>query len=315
MQTQASLSAPAAPAARSRSLNVHALLVMLAVLCAVAVLGALAVYGWDYYILDAASRVESPKHEYLRPSGFIGIKLGMAGLALFVILYTYLIRKRSRTLGKIGKTKHWLNFHVVAGITAPLLITFHSSFKFQGLAGVAYWIMIAVMISGFVGRYLYGQIPRTLSAAEMTLREIEGVFADTARAIEEQCALPADAVARVMHVPSRNEVAAMPLLAALFRMAMVDLSRPFRLAALRRKQLTAVEILSTLGGFRASGHSELEAALALVKRQSWLLTKVVFLEKAQRVFHLWHVVHRPFSYSLIILIVVHIGVVAMLGYF
>ena len=315
METHASLSTPQERVVRPRVITAHTLLVGLATVCAAAAVLALTIYGWDYYILDAPARLESSKHEYLRPSGIVGINLGIAGLALFAVLYTYLIRKRYRRLGKVGKTKHWLNFHVLAGITAPLLITFHSSFKFQGLAGVAYWIMVAVMLSGFVGRYLYGQIPRTLSAAEMSLREIEGDFEKTASALAGQAALSQGAVESAMRVPSRSEVAAMPLPIALLRMALVDLQRPFRLASLRRMRLSPGEVAWTLGGLLSSGHAELEDALSLAKRQSWLLAKVVFLEKAQRVFHLWHVVHRPFSYSLVILIVVHLAVVAMLGYF
>ena len=39
-----------------------------------------------------------------------------------------------------------------------------------GMAGVAFWIMTAVALSGVVGRYLYAQIPRSLNAAVSALR-------------------------------------------------------------------------------------------------------------------------------------------------
>ena len=42
---------------------------------------------------------------------------------------------------------------------------------------------------------------------------------------------------------------------------------------------------------------------------------ISFLSKTQQLFHLWHVVHRPFSYSLAVLAIVHIGFVIALGYF
>jgi hypothetical protein len=32
------------------------------------------------------------------------------------------------------------------------------------------------------------------------------------------------------------------------------------------------------------------------------------------VFHLWHVIHRPFSYSFAILSILHVTVVLLLGY-
>ena len=45
----------------------------------------------------------------------------------------------------------------------------------RGLAGIAYWIMIAVMLSGLVGRYLYSQIPRRINAAELSLQEMQAM--------------------------------------------------------------------------------------------------------------------------------------------
>jgi len=59
-----------------------------------------------------------------------------------------------------------------------VLITFHSSFKLRGVAGYAYWSMIAVVLSGIVGRYLYGRIPRKLGAVEMSVDEAEQLCAD-----------------------------------------------------------------------------------------------------------------------------------------
>ncbi|HKW89240.1 MAG TPA: hypothetical protein VJN21_10850 [Candidatus Acidoferrales bacterium] len=131
------------------------------------------IYGFNYYTLDAAHRALSPKYNQLRPAGSIGIRLGVAGAFMFVLIFLYALRKRWRWLGRIGSTKHWLDFHIVLGLTAPVIFTFHSSFKFGGLAGIAYWIMIVVALSGIVGRYLYAQIPRSLGSAELTFNELQ----------------------------------------------------------------------------------------------------------------------------------------------
>jgi hypothetical protein len=133
----------------------------------------LAVYGFPYYWLDLAGRADSPLHAALRPSGTIGLRLGMLATVLFVGLFLYPVRKRWPWLNRIGTTRHWLDFHVLLGIIAPLVVTFHSSFKLAGIAGIAYWIMIAVALSGFVGRYLYAHIPLSLNTAELSLNEME----------------------------------------------------------------------------------------------------------------------------------------------
>src|SRR5262252_1943752 len=146
----------------------------------------LSVYGWDYYILSSEDRPFSPKHFALRPSGAIGLKLGFLGLIMFLIIFLYPLRKHWSWLMKKGSSKHWLDYHVILGIAAPFVIAFHSSFKFGGFAGMAFWIMFAVSVSGIVGRYLYGQIPRNLKAAEMTQRELQELHQKFAAELKEQ---------------------------------------------------------------------------------------------------------------------------------
>ena len=106
----------------------------------------------------------------LRPSGPIGVNLGLFGVLMFFVIYLYPLRKRWGWLGRQGNARHWLDFHVVLGTAAPLVIALHSSFKFGGIAGMAFWIMVAVSLSGVIGRYLYGQIPRRARAETLRRR-------------------------------------------------------------------------------------------------------------------------------------------------
>jgi hypothetical protein len=40
----------------------------------------------------------------------------------------------------------------------------------------------------------------------------------------------------------------------------------------------------------------------------------LFLSRSEKVFHLWHVIHKPFSYTFAVLALIHITVVMMMGY-
>jgi len=44
----------------------------------------------------------------------------------------------------------------------------HSSWKFNGLAGGTTLLTIIIVISGFIGRYIYTRIPRSLDGFDMT---------------------------------------------------------------------------------------------------------------------------------------------------
>ena len=298
-----------------RSGTGHRRRVLLAALAAAAAILYLAVHGYPYYRLSLEDRPFSPLHSELRPSGTIGLKLGMLGVGLYAILFLYPLRKRLKWMAALSTTRRWLDFHIVVGIATPILITFHASFKLGGLAGVAYWIMMAVALSGFIGRYVYGQIPRTLNSVQLTMSELEAQSASLASRLAGQHLFPAEELAPLLRFPSPREIRKMSLWATLWTMLKLDLARPFRVSRLRRRVLHGFELVTTLGGFLASSHVELESTIAVVRRQSWLGAKTAFLDRTQQVFHLWHVIHRPFSFSFAALVLVHIAVVTMLGYF
>jgi hypothetical protein len=261
-------------------------------------------YGLSYYLLDAHARMASPRHAELKPSGTLGIRLGILGVFLFCCLYLYPLRKKWGWLQRIGKTKHWLDFHVLLGVTAPLVITLHSSFKVRGLAGVAYWLMIAVMLSGFVGRYIYAQIPRSLNASSLSLKEMQDLCASTVGEIERLKILPREELAELMRSPISQEIENMSFVRAVVLMVWIDVRRPFKVATLRKRLME-----------RSVSHAEVERAVGLVRTESWLLTKMAFLSRTNQVFQLWHVVHRPFSYSFAVLAIVHVAVGILIGYF
>jgi hypothetical protein len=281
---------------------------------AVAFLLAIAIYGFDYYTLGTAERPFSPKHALLRPSGVIGIKLGMLGVAMFLVIYLYYFRKRIGWLGNIGTTKHWLDFHIVLGITAPIVIAFHASFKFRGIAGMAFWIMVAVALSGVVGRYLYAQIPRHLNAAELTWQELQDEQVSLSHQLASQKLFAPGELVAAFHIPDLEMVKHKSAIGALLWMFAVDLSRPFRVASLRRRVLGFGGVLLSLGGILRSSNTELERVVQAVRQQAALSKRMVFLSRTQQVFQLWHVVHRPFSYAFVVLALLHIVTAMLLGY-
>ena len=292
----------------------HKIRIALAYAAAIALIVALAVYGADYYTLDAAQRPFSTKYAQLRPGGSIGIQLGLLGLGMFVIIFLYPLRKRWMWLSRQGGTRHWMDFHVLLGLAAPFVIAFHASFKFRGFAGMAFWIMTAVALSGVIGRYLYGQIPRRVSAAELTLKEIREQQEKYAAELSAQSIVRRSDLQALLKLPSEAQAARMPVVFALLYMIWLDFLRPWRIARLRRGAMSASQVLLSLGGLLRTSNAQVEKIVDTAREQAMLTKRLLFLSRAQQVFHLWHVVHKPFSYSFAALALVHIGVVWMLGY-
>ena len=270
--------------------------------------------GLSYYFLPLTDRPFHPLHRELRPSGRVGLGFGIFSTILFAAIYVYPLRKRWAWLRAIGTTRHWLDFHIVMGLAAPLLVALHAAFKFGGLAGMAYWIMMAVVASGIVGRYLYAQIPRSRRDAELSLAELQNMNTQLGEDLRGQGPI-AEEIWRPPAMPIRREEALkMHLGKALWLMLVLDLERPFHVAALRRQALSAWERVRTLGGLLASSHPDLERVVALARRQSWLAAKICFLGRAGQIFKMWHVVHRPFSYAFLLLLAIHIGMAVWMGF-
>jgi len=291
----------------------HRIRVKVAGAAAFLTLAAIALYGADYYILPLEQRPYSAKHELLRPSGTIGLKLGIFGTVLFFIIFLYALRKVIPWLGRIGTARHWMDFHVIAGVSAPVVIAFHASFKFQGIAGVAFWIMIAVALSGIVGRYLYAQIPRSLNAAEMSLVELHDNERIMAEFLLVQSVFTEEQLRKALRSPPPEHASRVGALAAIAQMIVFDVAMPLRMAKLRRLA-GGSSGLRSVGGLFSTGNREVEDIIGIVKQKASLSKRVLFLDQTQRVFHLWHVIHRPFSYAFALLAILHIAVVMGLGF-
>jgi hypothetical protein len=306
---------PVAPTSTRMAISGHKIRVLIASSASAVLIATLAVFGWDYYALPIEMRPFSPKHELLRPSGTIGLNLGFLGVALFALIFLYALRKAIPWLGRMGTAKHWMDFHVVLGVTAPVIIAFHASFKFNNIAGAAFWVMLAVALSGIVGRYLYAQIPRSLGAAGSAYRELQNLESELERTLRGQSLYSAETIRRVFRMPSPGHIREGSILLILAEMLVLDLSRPWRVAALRRQGIPFRSLLFTLGGLLPSRNSDVEKIVSVVRRKALLTKRMLFLDRAQRIFHLWHVVHRPFSYAFVVLALIHIVNAVRLGYF
>jgi hypothetical protein len=100
-------------------------------------------------------------------AGLFGHILGIIGFILMLMTeILYSLRKRSR-LARWGRMSDWLQVHIFTGLVGPFMVLLHTSWKFNGVAGIVTLLTITIVVSGFVGRYIYTRIPRDLGADEL----------------------------------------------------------------------------------------------------------------------------------------------------
>jgi hypothetical protein len=262
------------------------------------------VSGWSYYTTPLNERPHHELYQTLKPGGFRSHGLGVLGSTMLILLLLYSVRKRVRSLNNLGLLRRWLNIHIFFGITGPVFIILHSTLKLNGLVSVSFWSMIAVALSGVVGRYLYIQIPRNLRGQELSLNETQELNLILTRQLQSQYQLDESEINKIeaMFFPVNKQNSG--LIAALFGLLFTDITFFWR--GRRIKKL--------LSGTYHIPTGQIRSMFRIFKQKARIDQRILLWQRIHRLFHYWHVFHRPFAVVMYIIMVIHIAVSIWLGY-
>ena len=258
--------------------------------------------GFSYYRISFEDRFFHLDHSNLKPSGFIGHGLGIIGSILMILgVSLYMIRKRYRILGRMGLLKYWLEFHIFLCTLGPIMVLFHTSFKFGGIVAISFWSMVAVFLSGIVGRFIYLQIPRSIEGKELSLSEIRemktdigGILSNSLHLDEESYKVIVDSIEKKVELFHKN------FFVRSFRKYADDLSTMRRVKAVLKKNNLSKE--------------QHQQVLILVKNDISLNRRIDRLVTMQNMFKYWHVAHLPFALIMLVIMVIHVIITIVFGY-
>ncbi len=281
--------------------NLHRVYIGILILIVLLTTAYLAWLGFAYYSLSLEERFFNPDHPALKPSGSLGHGFGIFGSLLIVLgVGMYMLRKRIRKFSRIGILKHWLEFHIFLCVLGPILVLYHSAFKFGGLVAVSFWSMVAVVASGVIGRYIYLQIPRTIEGDEMNLNEINQIKNALNEQLIKDYHLEDEALDRIMTAvkmrPDRSGK------------SMVRRS----IAKFMFERKTIKEVKAILRQQNISGKS-FHQVIGLITDEINLNRKIDRLITMQNLFKYWHVAHLPFAILMLIVMIIHVVVTITFG--
>jgi hypothetical protein len=279
---------------------------LLRILYIVSILGFLyfLIGGLDYYLTPLVGRPRHGLYKILKPGGVRSHGLGILGSVFLISLLAYSLRKRMRLLKNMGSLSNWLNIHIFFGISGPLFIILHSTLKLNGLIAVAFWSMIAVALSGILGRYLYLQIPRNIMGHELSLQEVEELNKNLTIQLHQKFQLEIREIASIESelLTIRRREISLGLL--VFDLLAGDLR--FLLGGRRiRRQVRRKYLLPP---------QDIQELFRLLKQKAQIIRRISLWNKIHQLFHYWHVFHKPFALIMYIIMIVHVGISLWLGY-
>ncbi len=249
-----------------------------------------------------------PTEHYITPKRGLGYALGIIGGSLMLLLLVYSLRKRYAWLGFLGPTPSWFRFHMVLGVLGPLCILYHSNFSTGATnSNVALFSMLAVAGSGLIGRYIYAHVHHGLYGSKVELGELRA-GADGLRGLSGSIGFLPELVTRI-------EAAERRLLSAGPKNALLGFTKPVlvALAAMgARWRLHGYVGEALRSGARksavlASERKRLRStACAYVDRRIAATRRVAGFEGYERLFSLWHALHVPLIFMMILAAVIHI---------
>ena len=259
-------------------------------------------WGFSYYNTGIEERPFHEDHGSLKPSGPLGHGLGILGTLLILIgVFSYIGRKKKKFLPRVGALKYWLEFHIFLCSVGPLLILFHTAFKFGGIVSISFWSMVAVVLSGVIGRFIYIQIPRTIQGRELSLAEIKEMKDVMNRELSEKYGLDESIYSRLIHSTQLEfEYADKHLLTRSIK----------RIAHHRQVKQEVNKILKQT----KLAHREKRGVMKLVNNEMTINTKIRRLQTMQMLFKYWHVAHLPFALIMLVIMVIHVAITIAFGY-
>jgi len=225
--------------------------------------------------------------------------MGWVGSGMMLVMMLYTIRKRMGHNSVLGSMRLWLNFHMLMGIIGPVLITFHTTFKFGGLIGTSYWAMLATVLFGVLGRYIYIQIPRGITGAELSMKEIDLSAAAMDAQLDAQLGKKGSdqkAIRDVFDSVAEADTGDRNAFVALLHMMATDIRNRFRTWTLRKALIAEFSLDARSADYTVS----------LIKRKAALIRRKNLLSTTHRILKYWHVVHIPLAIVMFSIMFIHI---------
>lgn len=272
-----------------------------------------AFYGYGLTLITIGAGWLLRDRGLVTPEEGLGYWLGILGGSMMLVLLLYPLRKRIRVLRFLGNTAHWFRVHMILGVVGPLLVLYHSNFQLGSLnSKVALYCMLLVAGSGVVGRELYARIHRGLYGRKTNLKELRD---DLARSLNEsqglamllpQLTTRLEALSAEMQ---GNSITGSLGTSASLLWPIKRYAVWITLLLTARRELKARAAASPT--IARDSRRLRKTSSTYIRNFVRLTSRVCQFTLCERLFSVWHVLHLPLFFMMVISALIHVLAVHM----
>lgn len=253
------------------------------------------------------------KLKLYEPDSPFAYDLGLVGGIAMALLLFYPLRKRVWFMRSLLPLKYWFGAHMTLGVFGPVLIMYHSNFQLHSKNGaIAFYSMMAVFLSGLVGRLIYRRIHQGLFGRKLTLEELKTRMGMSEENIHSQFHKLPKIEERLQKYEQRTLEGNASSAKILFRALT---SRPYSFWV-RRSCLTELKkAINKVGKkknwSRAERSRRYKGGKTLIHSYVEAINKVAQFGVFERMFSIWHIAHVPLIFLLLVTAIIHVIAVHM----
>jgi hypothetical protein len=249
----------------------------------------------------------------INPEQGVGYWLGIIGGSLMLSLLLYPLRKRVRLLHRLGSTRSWFRLHMILGLLGPLLILYHCNFQLGSFnSRVALYCMLLVAGSGIIGRHIYAAIHRGLYGRKLTLAELQAELLRSTEKSHGLAKLMPRLVSRLDRLSAEllgDQVTRSLGLVRSIKWTFSHRLVRWSLLWTTRRELRVAAIKSEVV---AKDRKRLYRNTArYIRNYTKLMGRVAQFTFYERLFAVWHVLHLPIFFVMVLSALVHVLAVHM----
>jgi len=252
----------------------------------------------------------------IEPSEGIGYYFGYVGGVMMLLMLLYPIRKHVSWARGWGPLRYWFMLHMLFGICGPTLVLYHSTFHVKSWnAGVAFYSMLLVALSGIVGRFIYKKIHLSLYGRKTSLDDMQKAVDLNQRSTDRVSALLISATGVDEDLKKFRELAFeqdLGLATRVWRFMTFDWRR-WRLTrrSSKKLKLAAIHLAESENWDKQTLNQHFQDALMYEKRYMATVQRAAQFLAYERLFRLWHILHTPFVWLLGLSGIAHVVAVNM----